>query len=267
MKDFRNKVICPLALAALIFAGGCASFFGFDDSFEIMSFNVRHCQGMDGKLDIERTAKVINDYSPRFVALQEIDKKVKRSKCVDQAFELGRLTKMYSIFAPAIDLQGGEYGVAMLSKDKPVSYKRINLPGKEPRMLLVVEFEDCYVATTHLALSVSNRLESAKIICETIKDINATKPVFVCGDWNALRTSSVLDEMRKGLVVISDERGRTFHGLSNPKGPSGKVDDFCIDYIAIDKEHSNDWQVLLRETVQDDVTSDHKPIIVSVKKK
>lgn len=261
MKVTMKKAFRLVVASCIALVGGCVSFLGFDDSFEIMSFNVRHCQGMDKKLDIERTAKVINDYSPRFVALQEIDKVVKRSKGVDQVSELGRLTGMHSVFAPAIDLQGGQYGVAMLSKEKPVSQRRIPLPGVEPRMLLLVEFDDCYVATTHLDLSASNRLASAKIICDTIKEHNKSKPVFVCGDWNAIRTSNVLDEMRKGVVVISDETGRTFHGPSAPKGP------FCIDYIAIDKENSNDWIVLSRETVQDEITSDHKPIIVSIKKK
>jgi endonuclease/exonuclease/phosphatase family metal-dependent hydrolase len=267
MKVTMKKAFRLVVASCIALVGGCASFLGFDDSFEIMSFNVRHCQGMDKKLDIERTAKVINDYSPRFVALQEIDKVVKRSEGVDQAQELGRLTGMYSVFAPAIDLQGGQYGVAMLSKDKPISYKRLNLPGVEPRMLLLVEFEDCYVGSTHLDLAASNRVTSAKMICETVKDIIKAKPVFVCGDWNAIRTSNVLDEIRKGFVVISDEMACTFHGSSNAKGPSGGMKDFCIDYIAIDKENANDWKVISRETVQDENTSDHKPIIVTVEKK
>jgi endonuclease/exonuclease/phosphatase family metal-dependent hydrolase len=267
MKLSLGKILRSLAVASLVLTGGCLSFLGFDDSFAIMSFNVHHCEGMDKKLDIKRTAEVINDHSPRFVALQEIDKVVKRSKGVDQAFELGKLTGMYSVFSPAIKLQGGEYGIALLSKDKPLSHTSVSLPGREPRKLLLVEFEDCYVGTTHLALSESNRVASAKIICDTVKKYNKEKPVFICGDWNAIRTSSPLNEMRKGLVVISDENSCTFHASPKAKGPSGTVKDFCIDYIAIDKEHSNDWIVHSRNTVIDNVTSDHRPIIVTVEKK
>lgn len=265
MKANLRKVVHAGVVVLLAFVGGCVSFFTIGDSFEIMSFNVRHCQGMDKKLDIERTASVINEYSPRFVALQEIDKVVPRSGKVDQAVELGELTDMHSIFAPGIDLQGGQYGVALLSKDLPICYKRYPLPGVEPRVFLLAEFEDCFIGVTHLDLATTNRIKSARIIAEIVKEHNAKKPVFVCGDWNAVRTSDDLAEMRKSVVVISDEYGRTYHG-SKAKGPSGLPDDFCIDYIGVDIEHAKDWTVLSRKTIQDQVTSDHKPIIVSVEK-
>ena len=38
--------------------------------FTVMSYNVRHCEGMDGKLDVARIAAVVNRARPRFAALQ-----------------------------------------------------------------------------------------------------------------------------------------------------------------------------------------------------
>ena len=39
----------------------------------IMTYNVHRCVGMDGQLDVARTAKVIAQQKPDIVALQELD--------------------------------------------------------------------------------------------------------------------------------------------------------------------------------------------------
>ncbi len=48
-------------------------------SLELMSYNIRHGVGMDGVLDLERIAEVINRERPDLVALQEIDRNCTRS--------------------------------------------------------------------------------------------------------------------------------------------------------------------------------------------
>ena len=45
---------------------------------KIMTFNVLHCEGMDKKLDIARTAARISAERPDFACLQEIDMKTER---------------------------------------------------------------------------------------------------------------------------------------------------------------------------------------------
>ena len=230
--------------------------------FTLMSFNILHCAGMDGKLDIERTAAAIKRENPRFAGLCEVDWNTVRTGKVDQPRELARLTGMHATFGPAINLQGGKYGVAMLSRDKPLSSRQIPLPGKEPRTLLLVEFPDCTVGVTHLSVSAAaERVESVALIREAIGP-KPEKPVFIMGDWNARPQSDVLTAMRKFLTVISDETGRTFHGRP-VKGPE-KEQEFCIDYIAVDSAHAPGWKVVERKTIADEITSDHKPIVVTV---
>ena len=82
-----------------------------ESSLKIMSFNVRHCEGMDGRIDVARTAARIRAENPDFACLQEIDRRTTRTQGIDQPYELGRLTGLHATFAKAIPYRGGEYGL------------------------------------------------------------------------------------------------------------------------------------------------------------
>ena len=108
----------------------------------IMSYNIRNGRGMDDVTDFRRTAAVINKVCPDVVAVQEIDSVTGRSGGKDVLREIAGLTLMHHMYAPAIDYDGGKYGIGMLSKEKPLGYRYLPLPGREEaRALLVVEFE------------------------------------------------------------------------------------------------------------------------------
>ena len=49
------------------------------DTLKVMTFNVRHCAGMDLVVDYDRTAAVIALQQPDVVALQELDSMTSRS--------------------------------------------------------------------------------------------------------------------------------------------------------------------------------------------
>lgn len=233
----------------------------YEQFLTAMSFNVCHGKGMDGKVDLERTAAAINRAKPCFAGLSEIDRCARRTGGADQPAELARLTGMVPTFAPAIPLQNGEYGVMLLSLEKPFDVKTFPLPGKEPRVLLLCEFANFHVGVTHLSVSAEReRMESVGIIRDAIAGCG--KPVFLTGDWNALPDSPVLAEFGKFLTVVSEITGRTYHGSTS--NDPGKDTGFCIDYIAIDSKHAAEWKVLSRETVADETTSDHKPITATV---
>ena len=52
---------------------------GQNQQLQIMSYNVRHCEGMDMVVDYDRTASVIVQQHPDVVALQELDSMTGRS--------------------------------------------------------------------------------------------------------------------------------------------------------------------------------------------
>src|SRR5262249_35031817 len=73
----------------------------------IVTYNTRHGEGMDNKIDHERIAKVLNDQKPDIVALEEVDQGTKRASGVDQPAELAKLTGMKAYFGHNIDFDGG----------------------------------------------------------------------------------------------------------------------------------------------------------------
>ena len=237
---------------------------------KLMSYNVMHCAGVDNKVNIARTAEVIKREAPRFVGVQELDcKSAKRSGGVDQPAELGRLTGMHATFAQAIPYQGGGYGVAVLSREKPLSVFKTPLPGKEPRVLLLCEFEDCWFGTTHLSLQETNRLAAVEIIRKAVAERATTKPVYLTGDWNARPTSKPLTAMRSFMTILSDMTGRTYHGFKWSVGPDGKpgvapAGEMCIDYIAVDSFSAKNLVVRDSHVVPDVTTSDHSPVVATV---
>jgi endonuclease/exonuclease/phosphatase family metal-dependent hydrolase len=139
--------------------------------------------------------------------------------------------------------------------------KRIPLPGVEPRVLLLAEFADCWIGSTHLDLSRQKRLESVPLLRDALAA--ADKPVFLCGDWNATPDSDELKGIGGFARVISATEVFTFHGL---KKDGSKSADYgkCIDYVAVDAAHARSVKVLSARTVDDRLSSDHAPITVTV---
>ncbi len=107
------RILCVLALAFVAPASGATAAEPF--RIRVLCYNIHHGEGVDKKLDLDRIAKVILSVSPDVVALQEVDRKTKRTNHVDQSSELARLTKMKVVFEKNIDFQGGHYGNAVLS--------------------------------------------------------------------------------------------------------------------------------------------------------
>ena len=74
---------------------------------------------MDGICNYQRVANVINNARPHIVAIQELDSMTARSNRTDVLKELAERTQLHPCFAPAIDYDGGKYGIGILSKETP----------------------------------------------------------------------------------------------------------------------------------------------------
>jgi len=85
-------------------------------TLRVMTYNIHVGVGMDKKLDLQRIADVINGQHPDLVGLQEVDRGVKRTEGKDEIAELAKLTSMNYAFEHNLDYQGGQYGVAILSR-------------------------------------------------------------------------------------------------------------------------------------------------------
>src|ERR1044071_240107 len=88
----------------------------FSHNLRVMTYNIHVGVGMDKKLDLQRIADVIRKHDPDLVGLQEVDRGVQRTQRIDEIVELAKLTRMDYAFAFNLPYQGGQYGVAILSR-------------------------------------------------------------------------------------------------------------------------------------------------------
>ena len=128
------------------------------DTLKVMTYNIRNGKGMDMVRSYERIADVILKYDPDVVAVQELDSMTQRSNQAYVLGEMAKLTRMKDYYGPAINYNGGKYGVGILSKKQPLEVSQYPLPGQsEKRTFLMAEFEDYIFCCTHLALTEEDR--------------------------------------------------------------------------------------------------------------
>ncbi|MDH8702135.1 endonuclease/exonuclease/phosphatase family metal-dependent hydrolase [Dysgonomonadaceae bacterium PH5-43] len=223
------------------------------NSFRMMSYNIHHGEGTDNVQNLSRISSIINKYKCDVVALQEVDSVVARSGNVDMLRYLANETLMYPVFAPAINLDNGKYGVGMLSKERPISSYQVALPGKEARTLLIVEFEKFFMGCTHWDLNETDRLASANIIKSKAEKLD--KPFFLAGDFNAYPESQALKALKADFRLLNVEK------------PDGKESKGMIDYIAAYKKSGDAYSRLGQWVIKEPVASDHNPVLVNIRLK
>lgn len=247
---FWSAIFCLLFPCSRVYAQDV------EMSLRLMTYNIQHGAGTDDIIDLDRQAAIINNALPDLVGMQEVDSCVKRSSYKPQAALLGSKTGMHATFGGAIPLTGGKYGVAILSKEAPLSHRNIPLPGNEKRTLLVCEFEEYVFATTHLDLDADARLASMDIIVE--EAARWDKPFFICGDWNDEPTSTLITKMKRAgfrmLSYVSNTSAYYTFPASTPKK--------LIDYIASFGKVYN--SVKSRKVLNEPEASDHRPVVVEL---
>lgn len=211
-----------------------------DDTLRIMTYNIRNCLGTDGRLSPARIARVIAQYDPDVVALQEIDVRRPRSGDVDQVHEIANDLAMDFHFYPAIEEVGELYGDAILSRCPMRLVHAGLLPGLpglplEPRGALWVEIEvhgrKLQLLNTHLGLLPRERLRQVDALMgpHWLEHPQWRDPAVLCGDLNAMPRSRAYRRLAERFhdvqLCLDDHRPRrTF--LS--RYPLGRIDHIFI---------------------------------------
>jgi len=236
-----------------------------EGTLTVVSYNIRHGSGMDGKLNLERTAETLKKLDADVIALQEVDNQCKRSGSIDQAAKLGEMLGMKSHFVKFMDFQGGQYGLAILSR-LPVSEKKTHvLPaGAEPRsaaeIILSVPLgggKERKVSFVSLHLdwtSSKKRLPQIKKLLDALKD--REMPLVLIGDFNAKRGDPTLTTVQKaGYQILPHKNNAKTFPAKNPTQQ--------IDFIAIKGLPNNGSQEI--EVIDEEVASDHRPLRVQLR--
>ncbi|WP_036339772.1 MULTISPECIES: endonuclease/exonuclease/phosphatase family protein [Modestobacter] len=219
-------------------------------AIRLVSFNVHHGVGGDGRHDLPRLAQVLAAADADVVCLQEVDRHFgDRSEHVDQALLLSRALDMELAWGPSIDEPGSssdrrQYGNALLSRLPLLGSELHRLPGQgEPRSALRAQVQlaggALWVTTTHLSSrSADDRAVQAAAVAGLHAD-PGTAAVLV-GDLNADATAPELAALREHLrdawelaAERSDQAGRfslhAHQGLTHPaRRPRVRIDQVWV---------------------------------------
>ena len=243
----------------------------------MMTYNVQIGAGLNdpynfpkGSLGhLPQVAKHICEAAPDWVAIQEIDRNVGRSGFVDQTQELAKMCGMKGVFFPkvlrfpkrfvapntATDEEfesGSAYGLALLSKEEPLSIRKVMVPGYyHPRCIAFAELKDYVVACTHFPLKEEHAMIAAQVALTNAADYH--KPVFLAGDFNFEVGSAPIAKLQEGMTILNDTSVKTFPPPKPVK---------CIDFIMVDNPHTNCVAVTERRVINDADASDHCAVIV-----
>lgn len=223
---------------------------------KVLTYNIHNGRGMDDALDYARIADILVNSGADVVAIQEVDSATARSQSAYVLGEIAAHTELLPFFAPAIDYDGGKYGIGLLAKEEPLAVSRYPLPGREEeRTLIVAEFADYVMANAHFSLTPDDALASVPTIVEVAKQVD--KPFIVAGDWNSHPDSPVLAALREaGFVIATDVNVPTFPADTPTE---------CIDYIAIYNPQGSGVEIISTSVIDEPAASDHRPVAATLK--
>lgn len=151
----------------------------------VATFNIHHGRGLDGLVDLERTASIIKETGARLIALQELDRGLERSGLVDQPLELTRLTGMQVQFCPTLQRGPGSYGIGVACDEAldPEFHLLPQVADEERRAAITVEWQGLHVTATHI--SSDRRAQKLQIPVVAELATGRPGPAVLMGDLNA----------------------------------------------------------------------------------
>ncbi len=261
MRNLMRIVFC--FLFACLACGKTASVADDGQSLRIMTYNIHHCEGMDRIIDVARIAGIIRKQNCDLVALQEVDRNTKRCGSVDQMAELGRLTGMQPYFGKAIDYDGGEYGLGILSRMPIVDSKAMKLPSdasREQRIALEVFVKPAdgpafVFVCTHLDHSggPNDRKDQNTELRKLFG--NGPGQAILAGDFNSTSDKPELVAVLEHWADVDSEKLAPTFPVKSPKSK--------IDYIFLQKD--SPWSVVSAEVLNEPVASDHLPLVAKLR--
>jgi endonuclease/exonuclease/phosphatase family metal-dependent hydrolase len=240
----------------------------------VMTYNVHGCRGMDGRISPGRIARIIEQFHPDIIALQELDFGRARSQQHDQPNLIAAALGMQVQFCPTVIHDDEQYGHALLSHEPMEIIRTANFEADvhrrhaEPRGALWVRVqingESIHLMNTHFGLRRKEQTaQTAELLGENwMGKIPEDAPMMLCGDFNAVPQSRSYGAITGRLRDVQNERDgfvplntfTTFHPFRR------------IDHIFI-SQHYEVEKVMVPRNDLTRVASDHLPLIVDLRRK
>jgi endonuclease/exonuclease/phosphatase family metal-dependent hydrolase len=239
----------------------------------VLVYNMHAGKDAKGVDNLQRIAALVDSLRADIVLLQEVDRNTQRSGRIDQPATLARLIGFHAAFGNSLDFQGGEYGIAILSRWPISSDSTFRLPVEPPqarsggsyepraalRAIIDAPGTPLAVVNTHLDPTGDDHWRRQEI--RTVLALVATLrergiPTLAGGDLNSTPESATQDTVRAaGLRDAWSICGKG-EGLTYPADSSVKR----IDYLYLTGSATCASAVVIRTEA-----SDHRPLFVTVR--
>lgn len=237
---------------------------------QVLVYNIHAGKDASGTWNLDRVAEMVEARDVDVALLQEVDRGTERSGGEDQPARLEELTGHIAVFGRTLDYQGGEYGIAVLSRfpvearsTRPMAVEppQERAGGSyEPRGMLVTTVRSpaglLHVVNTHLDAGRGDHYRHQEVLqlVAVADSLRATGgSVVLGGDLNAEPDSEVIARLheagwRDAWLECGSGAGLTFPSADPIKR---------IDYLFI----SGDLRCLAAEVLETQA-SDHRPLLV-----
>lgn len=226
-------------------------------NLKVMTYNIASGNNLQGDRNLAHAAEIINRVQPDFAAINEVCKNTSYAP-QHQADGLGSLTGYYPVFGRSIDIAGGEYGNAFLTRRPLVEWEVIHIPDRRSeeknyyehrtilRAVIDVDGRRITVLSTHFGLARVEQESAVETALAVLK--NERNPVILMGDLNMEPDHPVLQPLLDALHDTAARKNeiKTFRSDE----PTIK-----IDYIL----HSAEFKTVSVSSM-DTQNSDHRPL-------
>ena len=234
-------------------------------TLRVATYNMR--AGLGG---VDEVAEDLRPLGADVIALQEVERGVRRSKRVDQAESLAVALDMRAEYAASFAFQSGEHGIAILSRFPLSDVRTIRLPqgtGKWPRVAIAARIDaprPFRFVCVHLARpwgwpgsNLRARLGQIRFLLSELED--ETLPLVIAGDFNSLPFSLEAMAMLRRFDTTWDpwrDGWATSFSLSTIGFPTGSI---RIDHVYVDESWTTrgSW-------VAPPGASDHRAVIADL---
>ena len=224
----------------------------------VATYNIRHGRGMDDVVDLARTAAALRALEADVIGLQEVDRRVRRSGSLDEPALLGESLGMQHAFGAFMPYQGGEYGLAILSRFPIRRAEPLRLPdGNEPRVALLAEVE---LPDGQRVLAVNVHFDWVEDDTFRLKQVEAlaavldtvSLPIVLLGDFNDVPGSRTMQRWSARFVAVEKPAHDRFTFSST--APEKEIDHILL-------APRSRWDALDSRVVTDSLTSDHRAFV------
>jgi endonuclease/exonuclease/phosphatase family metal-dependent hydrolase len=245
------------------------------DEIRMLVYNIHAGKDAKGIDNLARVADIIRTTNADIALLQEVDRGTTRSGQVDQPTVLSSLTGFRAAFGKTLDYQGGDYGIAVLSRWPISSDTLFNLPvepaqeraggSREPRgaLQVVVQAPGVPISAINTHIDASREDFYRKQEMATLLRLATTsvselhRLTLVGGDLNSEPGSAVIEMVAASPLRDAWTECGEGTGFSYPADKPVKR----IDYLLL----PSDWKCVSAKVIETEA-SDHRPVLFVIRR-